>query len=223
MTVFSTRCCEKAARCHSACSRALVALWLALACPPAAQPQGIEVRSAAVAFAEDALRSRCDVRDRAHPHAGRGAEQGRAALFPARVRADPPALVLVQRERRPICSRSYRLSYNALTRQYRARRRHALSEFRFARRSARSHEPRAAPRGRRAGHAPARTAPIRRRCACGSTPRSCPKPFQLNALGVARLEHRLGLVSLDGDAMMRAAAARPALSRARMAALRARR
>ena len=55
MTVFFTRCCRRLARHDSALLRgALVALWLAMAAVLPAHAQGIEIRKAGVTIAEDA-------------------------------------------------------------------------------------------------------------------------------------------------------------------------
>ena len=97
MTASSTRCCRR-----RSWLALLAALWLALALPRAgARARGHRRASgAALVAAEDGYYLEATFDDRAHPHARGGAQQGRAALFPARVRADTPALVLVRREGR---------------------------------------------------------------------------------------------------------------------------
>ena len=87
-------------------------------------------------------------------------------------------------ERVVYLQQQYRLSYNALTRQYRARRRQrCYQNFATLAEALEVHEPRAAARRTSSRARCSAATPIPRRCACGSTPRSCRKPFQLNALG----------------------------------------
>src|SRR6185503_15990475 len=138
-----------------------------------------------------------------------------SALFLARIRADPPALVLVQREglrHTPALSRVVQRVDAAVSR----RRRHALPEFCLATGSDRLSLPRAPARRRRARRAPQGLELCRGAAhAARYIPAAAAVPGERG--GLARLERLLRLVPLDGHGQPMSAALplpKPALSRA---------
>jgi Domain of unknown function (DUF4390) len=120
MTVSSMRCWRKLARCHSAllCA-ALVALWIALAVPASgAYAQGIEVKRATVSFLDDAfvLEAEFDIA-LTHP-LEEVLSKGVPLYFRLEFELIRPRWYWFN-ERVFSLQQEYRLSFNALTRQYR--------------------------------------------------------------------------------------------------------
>ena len=113
MMAFSTRCCRKLS-----CIIALVATWLALAAPLAAFADGIEVKRAAFRTTEDGGVLEADF-EIALNHTLEGAlSKGVPLYFVLDFELIRPRWYWVN-ERVAASQQQYRLSYNALTRQYR--------------------------------------------------------------------------------------------------------
>jgi hypothetical protein len=119
MTVFSTRCCRRLARHISACALgALLTLWLALTAVMPAYAQGIELRKAAVAIAEDAyvLDARFDI---VLTHTLEDVlNKGVPLYFLLEFELIRPRWYWFN-DKVSSWQQQHRLSYNALTRQYR--------------------------------------------------------------------------------------------------------
>lgn len=113
MMAFSTRCCRKLS-----CITALVAAWLALAAPLAVFADGIEVKRAAFRTTEDGGVLEADF-EIALNHTLEGAlSKGVPLYFVLDFELIRPRWYWVN-ERVAASQQQYRLSYNALTRQYR--------------------------------------------------------------------------------------------------------
>jgi len=113
MTASSTRCCRR----HSWLA-ALAALWLFSAAPVPAQADGIEVRKAAVVAAEDGYFLEADF-DIALTHVLEDAlNKGVPLYFLLEFELIRPRWYWLN-EKIANAQQQYRLSYNALTRQYR--------------------------------------------------------------------------------------------------------
>jgi hypothetical protein len=119
MTVFFTRCCRRLARHTSACTLgAILALWLALTVALPVHAQGIELRKAAVTIAEDAyvLDARFDI---VLTHTLEDVlNKGVPLYFLLEFELIRPRWYWFN-DRVSSWQQQHRLSYNALTRQYR--------------------------------------------------------------------------------------------------------
>ena len=118
MTGFSTRCCRSLARHASArLASALLALWLACACVFAANV-GIEVRKASVAINDDAYVVDAQFDIGLTPALEEVLSKGVPLYFTFEFELIRPRWYWFN-ERVAYVQQGYRLSYNALTRQYR--------------------------------------------------------------------------------------------------------
>ena len=122
-------------------------------------------------------RRRCTAQRRVRPRvqsdARGGAPEGHAALLRARVRAHAPRWYWLDEKVLRSCRSQYRVSYNALTRQYRVAQRPSRADVRLAGGSRALHRPRHVAAGRTASTSSSRARATTRRCACGSTSTSC--------------------------------------------------
>ena len=121
---------------------------------------------------EDGVRAQRRVRSLAQLDARGGAAEGRAALLRARVRALSPALVLARRKGADRATQ-YRVSYNALTRQYRVASGLLAQTFDSLEEVERFLVAGDVAAGRARRPAAARARATTRRCGCGSTSTSC--------------------------------------------------
>jgi hypothetical protein len=118
MTGFSTRCCRRLARHHSALLLgALVALWLAMAAAFAAQP-GIEVKKASVVIEDNAYVVDAEFEIGLTPALEEVLSKGVPLYFALEFELIRPRWYWFN-DRVVHLQQGYRLSYNALTRQYR--------------------------------------------------------------------------------------------------------
>jgi len=110
---FSTRCCRR-----PSCIAALVAIWLALAAPLATSADGIEVRTAAFRITEDSAVLEADFEITLNQTLEGALSKGVPLYFLLDFELIRPRWYWVN-EKMVSGQQQYRLSYNALTRQYR--------------------------------------------------------------------------------------------------------
>jgi len=113
MTASSTRCCRR----HSWLS-ALAALWLLVAALPAAHAEGIEVRKAALVAAEDGYFLEADFEITLTHTLEEALNKGVPLYFALEFELIRPRWYWFN-EKLADAQQHYRLSFNALTRQYR--------------------------------------------------------------------------------------------------------
>ena len=113
MMGFSTRCCRR-----FSCVTALVAAWLALAIPLAAAADGIEVKKAAFRITEDGGVLEADFEVTLNQTLEGALSKGVPLYFVLDFELMRPRWYWVN-EKIAASQQQYRLSYNALTRQYR--------------------------------------------------------------------------------------------------------
>lgn len=113
MMAFSTRCCRRAS-----CIAALVAVWLALVAPLAASADGIEVKTAAFRITEDGAVLEADFEITLNQTLEGALSKGVPLYFLLEFELIRPRWYWVN-EKIASSQQQYRLSYNALTRQYR--------------------------------------------------------------------------------------------------------
>jgi len=113
MTVFSTRYCRKISL-----LRALVALWLAVAASSTAYAEGIEVRKAALTVLDDGYVLEADFDIMLTPPLKEALNKGVALYFLSEFEMIRSRWYWFN-EKIVNTHQQYRLSYNALTRQYR--------------------------------------------------------------------------------------------------------
>lgn len=113
MMGFSMPCCRKAS-----CLAAVMAIWLALLAPFAAMADGIEVKSAALRINEDSVLLEADFDIVLNPTLEGVLNKGIPLYFLLEFEVIRPRWYWVN-EKIAASQQQYRLSYNALTRQYR--------------------------------------------------------------------------------------------------------
>lgn len=113
MTAFSTRCSRK-----FSLFAALAALWLILVAPGVSHADGIEVKNAAVTLAEDGLVLQAEFGTTLTPTLEDALNKGVSLYFLLEFELIRPRWYWVN-EKIISTQQQYRLSYNALTRQYR--------------------------------------------------------------------------------------------------------
>lgn len=113
MTAFSTRCSRK-----FSLFAALAALWLIFVMPGASHADGIEVKNAAVTLAEDSLVLQAEFGTTLTPTLEDALNKGVSLYFLLEFELIRPRWYWVN-EKIISTQQQYRLSYNALTRQYR--------------------------------------------------------------------------------------------------------
>ncbi|MBI4194466.1 MAG: DUF4390 domain-containing protein [Betaproteobacteria bacterium] len=113
MTGSSTRCCRR-----SSFIAALAALWVAVTWPSMARAEGIEVRKAAVTIADDAYVLEADFVVALTPTLEDALNKGVSLYFLLEFELIRPRWFWFN-DKIADLQQQYRLSYNALTRQYR--------------------------------------------------------------------------------------------------------
>jgi hypothetical protein len=113
MTAFSTRCSRK-----FSLFAALAALWLIFVAPGASYAEGIEVKNAAVTLADDSLVLQAEFGTTLTPTLEDALNKGVSLYFLLEFELIRPRWYWVN-EKIISTQQQYRLSYNALTRQYR--------------------------------------------------------------------------------------------------------
>jgi hypothetical protein len=111
--VFSTRSCKSASW-----VAILVAVWLALASPLAAVAEGIEIKKAGLRIGEDSVVLEADFEIALNPTLEGALNKGVPLYFLLEFELLRPRWYWVN-EKIAASQQQYRLSYNALTRQYR--------------------------------------------------------------------------------------------------------
>lgn len=113
MTAFSTRCSRKLSL-----FAALAALWLIFVAPGASYADGIEVKNAAVTLADDSLVLQAEFGTTLTPTLEDALNKGVSLYFLLEFELIRPRWYWIN-EKIISTQQQYRLSYNALTRQYR--------------------------------------------------------------------------------------------------------
>lgn len=113
MMAFSTRCCRRLS-----CITVLVAAWLVLAVPLAAAAEGIEVKTAAFRITEDGGVLEADFEITLNQTLEGALSKGVPLYFVLDFELNRPRWYWAN-EKVAASQQQYRLSYNALTRQYR--------------------------------------------------------------------------------------------------------